>query len=102
MPGSAEAVVLGSTEAVERRYYLRFSVANQAGVLAQICNIFWNYNISIAAVIQKEPISEEFVPVVMTTYLAGEGNLQAAIGEVDKLDVVRAETKIIRILGADT
>ena len=38
----------------------------------------------------------------MTTYLAEEGNLQAAIGEVDKLDVIRAGTKIIRILGADT
>ena len=95
-------MVLGSAEAVERRYYLRFSVANQAGVLAQICNIFWKYDISIAAVIQKEPISEEFVPVVMTTYLAKEGDLQAAIEKVDKLDVARAKTKIIRILKADT
>ncbi|MFC1985194.1 homoserine dehydrogenase, partial [Chloroflexota bacterium] len=36
MPSSAEALVLGSTETVERRYYLRFSVVDQAGVLAQI------------------------------------------------------------------
>ncbi len=102
MPNSAEAVVLGSTEAVERRYYLRFSVVDQAGVLAQICDIFWKYNISIAAVIQKEAVSREFVPVVMTTYLAKEGDLQAAIGKVDKLDVAKAKTKIIRILRADT
>ncbi|MFC2025421.1 homoserine dehydrogenase [Chloroflexota bacterium] len=102
MPNSAMALVLGSTEAVERRYYLRFSVLNQTGVLAQICNIFWKYNISIAAVIQKEADSSEFVPVVMTTYLAKEGNLQAAIDEVDKLDMVKVKTKIIRILKADT
>ncbi|MFC1933088.1 homoserine dehydrogenase [Chloroflexota bacterium] len=102
MPNSAEALVLGSTEAVERRYYLRFSVLNQAGVLAQICNIFWEYNISIAAVIQKEAVSKEFVPIVMTTYLAKEGDLQAAIKEVDKLDVAKAKTRIIRILKADT
>ena len=102
MPNSAEAIGLGNIEAAERRYYLRFSVLNQAGVLAQICNIFWKYDISIAAVIQKEPVSKEFVPVVMTTYLAKEGDLQAAIEEVDKLEVVKAKTRIIRILTANT
>ncbi len=102
MPDSAEALVLGPSESEERRYYLRFSVVDQAGVLAQICNIFWKYNISIAAVIQKEAISKEFVPVVITTHLAREGNLLAAIGEVDKLPVVKARTKIIRILKANT
>ena len=102
MPNSSEALPLGTTETAERRYYLRFSVVNQAGVLAQICNIFWKYNISIAAVIQKEPVSKKFVPIVLTTYLAKEGDLKVAVVEVDKLDVVRAETKLIRILKADT
>lgn len=102
MPSSARTLVLGSPEAALRRYYLRFSVVDQAGVLAQICNIFWQYNISIAAVIQKEAVSREFVPVVMTTHLAKEGDLLTAIEEVDKLGVVRAKTKIIRILKADT
>ena len=77
-------------------------MVDQAGVLAQICNIFWKYNISIAAVIQKESASKEFVPVVVTTYLAKEGDLQAAIEEVDKLDVAKAKTRIIRILSANT
>ena len=102
MPNSARTLVLGSPEAVERRYYLRFSAADEVGVLAQICDIFWKHNISIAAVIQKEAVSREFVPVVMTTHLAKEGDLQAAIEKVDKLGVVRARTKIIRILKANT
>lgn len=102
MPTSASPLVLGSTEDVEHRYYLRFSVVDQAGVLAQICDIFWKYNISIAGVIQKESASKESVPVVMTTYLAKEGDLQAAIGKVDRLEVIRDKTRIIRILGADT
>jgi len=102
MPNSAEPLVLGPTEAVERRYYLRFSVVDQAGVLAQICDVFWKYHISIAAVIQKEAVSKEFVPLVMTTHLAKEGNLQAAIEKVDKLGVTKAKTKIIRILKANT
>ncbi|MBI4267272.1 MAG: homoserine dehydrogenase [Chloroflexi bacterium] len=102
MPSSADEVPLGMPEAVERRYYLRLGVVDQAGVLAQICNVFWKYNISIAAVIQKEAVSREFVPLVMTTHLAKEGDLQAAIKQVDRLGVVKAKTAIIRILSANT
>ncbi len=102
MPSSAEALILGSPEAIERRYYLRFSVVDQAGVLAQIFDIFWKQNISLAAVIQKEAVSKEFVPVVMTTHLAKEGDLQSAIEKVDKLGVVKARTRLIRILKAGT
>jgi len=102
MPESASPLVLASTEADQRRYYLRFSAVDQAGVLAQIFNIFWEYNISIAAVIQKEATSEEFVPIVMTTHLAREGDLHQAIAKVDTLDVVKAKTNIIRVLPTAT
>ncbi len=71
-------------------------------VSARITEKFWKYNISIASVIQKEAVSEEFVPVVITTHLAKEGDLQAAIEKVDKLNVVKAKTRIIRLLSADT
>jgi len=102
MPTSKKPLVLGSTADAARRYYLRFSVANQAGVLAQICNIFWKYNISIAGVIQKEPVSTKYVPIVMTTYLAKEKDMQEALREVDKLPMVKVATKLIRILSANT
>jgi homoserine dehydrogenase len=101
-PTSADAIPLGKPDEIRRRFYLRFIVLDQAGVLAQICNIFWKHNISIAAVIQKEAISEESVALVMTTHLAREGDLHAAIQEVHRLDVVKAETKVMRILKAET
>ncbi|MFC1948988.1 homoserine dehydrogenase [Chloroflexota bacterium] len=102
IPTSSESFILGSTDDVERRYYLRFSVVDQPGVLAQICDIFWKYNINIAAVIQKEAASKEFVPVVLTTYMAREGDLLAAVEKVDKLEVAKAKTRIIRLLSANT
>ncbi|MFH1031441.1 MAG: homoserine dehydrogenase [Chloroflexota bacterium] len=102
MPDKAGEIPLGSTESISRRFYLRFSAADQAGVLAQICNIFWKYNISIAAVIQKEAVSKGFVPIVMTTHMAKEGDLLKAINEVDRLKVAKAKTRIIRILSANT
>lgn len=101
IPDSSKALTFGSIEDTSRRYYLRFSAADQAGVLAQICDIFWKHNISIAAVIQKEAVSKDFVPIVMTTHLAKEGDLQAAIKKVDKLGVIKAKTIIIRILKAN-
>jgi homoserine dehydrogenase len=102
MPTSKAPLVLGSTENAERRYYLRFSVTNQAGVLAQITSVFWKYNISIAGVIQKEPVSAKFVPVVITTYAAKEKDMLAALHELDKLPMVKVATKFIRILSANT
>jgi homoserine dehydrogenase len=101
-PASAEHIPLGRPDDMQRRFYLRFSVLDQAGVLAQICNIFWQHNISIAAVIQKEAVSAESVPVVITTHVAGEGDLQAAIEQVDRMDAVKAKTKVMRILRAET
>jgi homoserine dehydrogenase len=97
-PTSAEPVALGTPENIRRRFYLRFSVLDQAGVLAQITSIFWKYRISIAAVLQKEAISNQSVSVVTTTHMAMEGDLQAAIEQVDKLEMVTAPTMVIRIL----
>ncbi len=102
MPDSAEPLVLSPSENDVRRYYLKFSVVDQAGVLAQICNVFWKNNISIAAVLQKEATSVEFVPLVITTHMSREGNVVSAINEVDKLPFVKAKTQVIRILAADT
>jgi len=101
MPTGQHKVELDSGKDLERRYYLRLGVADQAGVLAQICNIFWKYNISIAAVIQKEAVTAEFVPLVMTTHMARERDLLEAVKEIDKLNWVKAKTNIIRILGTE-
>ena len=102
VPSSSEPLALGATGDVRRRYYLRFSVSDQAGVLAQITDIFWKHNISIASVIQKEAVSADFVPLVVTTHMTRQGDLQNAIDKVDKLDVVKGKTIIIRLLNADT
>lgn len=102
IPSTANGFTLGDPGEVRRRFYLRFSVVDQPGVLAQITDIFWKYNINIAAVIQKEEAQQEYVPVVMTTYLAREEDIRAAIEKVNNLEAVKADTRIIRILDART
>ena len=79
------------------RYYLRFSVAGKPKVLASIDSILGEYGVSIASLVQKEASAKEFVPVVMLTHEAQEKNLQKAIIEIEKLDIIKQKTQIIRI-----
>lgn len=78
------------------RYYLRFGTLDKPGVLAKISGILGKYNISISSVIQKET-GQRVVPIVMLTHLARESDVQRSIKIIDKLDVVKSKTKIIRI-----
>jgi homoserine dehydrogenase len=66
-------------------------------VLSKISGILGERNISIASVIQKGKKQGGAVPVVMTTYKAREKDVQAALKQIDQLDVVHGETIRIRI-----
>ena len=78
-------------------YYLRFSAVDRPGVLSKISGILGEKNISIAAVIQKGRRQSGAVPVVITTYKAREKDVQDALYEIDKLEVVLDKTVIIRV-----
>lgn len=101
IPSTANDYTLGEPGEVERRYYLRFTAFDQPGVLAQITSIFREYNINIASVIQKESAQQESVPIIMTTYLAKNSDVESALAEVNRLESVKADTKL-RILDAKT
>ena len=98
MPTSNIPVVLNDIGNIRGRYYLRLTVKDQPGVLAQITKILGDHDISLASVIQKEWAPAEAVPVVMTTHQVQERELRAALEKVDKLEVVKAKTMVINIL----
>lgn len=78
-------------------YYFRFSAVDQPGVLSKISGILGENNISISAVIQKGRHIGGAVPIVMVTHEALESSVRRALERIDKLDVVRAKTQLIRI-----
>ena len=82
---------------IHTRYYLRFVVIDQPGVLAKIGNILGDNDISIASVIQKEPHDTETVSLMMLTHKALEKNMKTALDEILKLEVVKGSAKLIRI-----
>ena len=82
---------------IETKYYFRFSVLDRPGVLFKISGILGRHNISLATVIQKAREEAGPVPIVMTTYKAREKDVRQALKKIDRLDVVKDKTVIIRI-----
>ncbi|PKK87275.1 MAG: homoserine dehydrogenase, partial [Candidatus Wallbacteria bacterium HGW-Wallbacteria-1] len=82
---------------IETKYYFRFSVLDRPGVLSKISGILGENNISLASVIQKARQEAGPVPIVMTTYKAKEKDVRQALKKIDRLDIVRAKTMLIRI-----
>lgn len=78
-------------------YYLRFTVRDTPGVLAKIAEILGRYRISIKSMIQHGRDEGAEVPIILMTHDAREREIQAAIAEIDALEVVLAKTNVIRI-----
>ncbi|MCC6196128.1 MAG: homoserine dehydrogenase [Burkholderiales bacterium] len=77
-------------------YYLRMRVDDKAGVLADITRILADRDISIDAMIQKEPDEGQFqTDIIMLTHQTVEKNIDAAIAAIEALPTVRG--KIVRI-----
>ncbi len=79
------------------KYYLRFSAADRPGVLARIAGALGTHNISIESMIQTARSSSETVPIVIMTHEAREQDVRMALAEIDSFDVIREQTKLIRI-----
>ena len=84
---------------VTDRFYIRLSVEDRPGVLAEIAGILGKHEISIASVLQHEPTEGEdgFVPLVIMTHSASAGALDAALKTIDALSCVQAPTIRMRV-----
>lgn len=86
-----------SIDEIFTNYYFRISVLDRAGVLAKIGDILGKRNISMKFVQQTGQQSNGAVPIVILTHLAKEANVQKAISEIARLDVVQDKPVVIRI-----
>lgn len=82
---------------VESKYYVRATVLDEPGVLSEITTILGNHNVSLRSVIQKGEEEYGQVTIVLITHTTIEGELNAAINEIEKLSGVNNIDNIIRI-----
>lgn len=90
-------IELMSFNDIVTNYYFRFAALDRPGVLSRIAGILGENNISIAAVIQKGRQKAGPVPIVMTTHKSKENDVQKAIREIDRLEIIHGKTVVIRI-----
>ncbi|MCK9199679.1 MAG: homoserine dehydrogenase [Gallionella sp.] len=83
---------------VTTSYYLRLRVQDKPGVLADITRILADEQISIDAVIQKEPgEGEDQTDLIMLTHQTREKRINAAIAKIEKLGVVAGKVTKLRM-----
>ncbi len=87
-----------SIDDVETAYYLRMEAADKPGVLAEVSDTFAKNNISIEAVLQKEPATgENSVHLIMLTQKCVESSVNHAIQAVENLSSVQGGVVRIRM-----
>jgi hypothetical protein len=76
-------------EEVETGYYLRVHAVDKPGVLSDITTILGDQEISIEAIIQKEPAEDaRIVPVILLTQKVPEKNMNEAIRKIEALESI--------------
>ena len=80
------------------KYYLRLTVVDRAGVMAQITRILGDLNISIASVIQKDTDPQtQTAEIVVSTHPAKEDAMQGSLKRIGGLEVVSEINNLLRV-----
>ncbi|MFO0388139.1 MAG: homoserine dehydrogenase [Alphaproteobacteria bacterium] len=94
---SLKAPKFASMENLKCSYYLRLSVIDKPGVLADVTSIFRDAQISMRSVIQHSHNPGEVVQIVITTHETQESSMQKAMDALAKLGSVKEKPYRIRI-----
>jgi homoserine dehydrogenase len=93
-------VEFASPGELEGRFYMRFDVVDQPGVMGQITGRLGQHGISIASVYQHESQNDrqQTVPIVIMTHRAKESSAQAAMKQISEMPTVANTPERFRIL----
>ncbi len=86
-PGDARE--LAGLEEISQEYYIRLTVADRSGVLAEVAGAFSRCGISIATVIQRDREEDDTASLVLATHVCTEASLRAA------LDILGGEESVL-------
>lgn len=82
---------------IRSAYYLRLTVQDEPGVLAQIATITSQNNVSIASVVQTAAERPDAASLILTTHESDERALRHALIELGKLSCVLEAPLLLRI-----
>ena len=83
---------------IESKYYIRATVSDKPGVLADITAILGKNGVSLSSVIQREEEKrDDDVSLVLMTHITYEKQLQDSINQIKDLNAVKNIDNIIRV-----
>lgn len=85
-------------ESAASAYYVRLTVTDQAGVLADVTKIFHANQISVCSMFQPSHKPGTDVQVILTTHPTSETSMQSATAAIAALPTVKTPPHLIRML----
>ncbi len=83
---------------IHSAYYLRLRASDKPGVLAGVTKILADKNISIDAMLQKEPDDNETeADIIILTHITQEKNMDAAIAAIEALPAISGKVTKLRM-----
>lgn len=86
-----------SIEDVVTSYYLRMTVADQPGVLADIARVLADAGISIGSMIQQPSDADGSADLIFLTHQALERSINIAIARIEALKFIRSSVTRLRV-----
>jgi homoserine dehydrogenase len=96
-PNQMSDVTIMPMADITTSYYLRVHVQDQLGVMADLTRILADGNISIDAVLQKEPGNQTNIDIIMLTHQTQEKSIDAAIARIETMPAVIGKVTRIRL-----
>ena len=97
-PGSVADLVVLPINEINSAYYLRLRANDKPGVLAGVTKILADRNISIDAMLQKEPDDNETeADIVILTHITQEKNMDGGIAAIEALPAIVGKVVKIRM-----
>lgn len=95
-PESMVDIPVLSIEEVRCGYYLRMTVNDTPGVLAEVAKVLANSDISIGSMIQ-EPAADGVATLIFMTHMAQEKNVMSAISKIEAMSFMRSAVTRLRV-----
>lgn len=99
VPAPYKEKKLKTDEQIEYKYFVLLHVADKAGVLAQITQVFAEYEVSLESVLQQPNPNNPSAEIIIITHDASKSNMNNVLNHFAGLDVINTIKSVYRVEG---
>lgn len=97
----ADSLPIRPLSSLETRYCVRLIIQDKAGVIAQLGNVFAQYDVSINSLKQRGAYDDGQVEFIFMTHLTLEENMQKVLSDIEGLEAVVRVASVLRVENLD-